>query len=210
MRKGRHGGRALMMLFGAVLAGSACSQTPELARAPNATALELAQEFRRHVQSGNVAAARAMLVERPQRWFDRREGAGSPWRLAGGEAGPWAGWDRHFRSRKEVIGWRAEGLEVVVIVRENNDYFQLLERGAVTNEIVYYFNPDLKITGQLVRAAGSRPPGRTDAFLRWAQENEPQELDYLMPAGEIDPAGDRPPRMRALLNRWRRSIEVGG
>lgn len=196
------------LLIGTMLTASAFSPTPEHAHGTEATVLELAQEFRRHLQAGNIPAASSMLVEWPRRWFERREGPGFPWRIADGETGPWANWDRHFQSRKEVIGWRADGLEAVVTLRETNDYFQLLERGSVTNEIVYFFNSDFKISGHLVRARGPRPPGRTKTFLRWAQTHEPRELDYLMPSGEIDPSGDRPARMRELLERWRNSVEI--
>jgi len=65
-----------------------------------------------------------------------------------------------------------------------------------------------RIEGLLVAAVGQRPPGRTDEFRSWARQSDPQELDYLMPDGEVDPAADRPARFRALLARWRQASSL--
>jgi hypothetical protein len=144
-----------------------------------------------------------MMVSDPRRWFEQREGPGRQWRIEPGTTGPWAGWDDHFKSQKIEVGRRSEGQAAILTIRETNDYFQLLERGWTTNEVVYFFDTDGKIEGILIRATGARPPGRTEEFVRWAHEHDPEELEYLMPRGEINPAGDRPARFRGLLNRWR-------
>jgi len=65
------------------------------------------------------------------------------------------------------------------------------------------FDAFKRIEGQLIRTVGVRPPGRAEEFLPWTRQNEPEELEYLMSGGEIDPGGDRPKRMRELLNQWR-------
>jgi len=55
-------------------------------------------------------------------------------------------------------------------------------------------------------AALPAPDGGRDLrpqFETWAREHEPAELDALMPEGRLDPSGDHPVRMRALLERWR-------
>lgn len=161
-----------------------------------------AQKFRTLVTNGRYADARAMMADDAQRWFDVREGEGRPWR-PGPESGPWSRWDEHFRSDGEIVEWRAGKSSATAVVREINDYFRLLERGSVTNEITYYFDAEKRIEGLLIAAAGERPPGRTEEFLAWAREHEPEELEALMPGGEIDPSGDHPRRFRALLNRWR-------
>ncbi|HUP48011.1 MAG TPA: hypothetical protein VNA04_04395 [Thermoanaerobaculia bacterium] len=102
-----------------------------------------------------------------------------------------------------MLAWKEGSSFATAVVRESNDYFRLLERGAVTNEITYYFDEQGRIDGLLIRAAGERPPGRTAEFLAWARENDAEELAALMPDGEIDPSGDHPPRFRRLLERWR-------
>ena len=43
-------------------------------------------------------------------------------------------------------------------------------------------------------------------FEAWAREHDSDEAEYLMPDGAIDPTGDRPVRMRALLLRWRAAV----
>jgi hypothetical protein len=161
-----------------------------------------AQKFRTLVKSGEYDAARAMMSHDPRRWWGEREGDGSPWKL-GPKHGPWAAWDDHFHSQTKLVEWREEPGAAIIVQKETNDYFQLLERGWVTNEIVYYFDDHGKIDGWLVRAVGERPPGRTEEFLAWARENDPEELAALMPDGEVDPTGDHPERFRRLLNRWR-------
>jgi len=67
-----------------------------------------------------------------------------------------------------------------MFVRETNDYFRLLERGWVT----YFFDESGRIAGLLIRAVGDRPQGKTDEFLTWAREHDPEELALLMPGGK--------------------------
>ena len=162
-----------------------------------------AQRFRRFVDSGDYAAARAMMAEDARRWFEQRQGPGQPWRIGPSATGPWTGWDDHFRSQRVEVGWRSEDRTAILTVRETNDYFRLLDRGWTTNETVYFFDAAGRIAGLVIRAVGDRPPGRTDDFMLWAREHEPEELEYLMPGGEVEPRGDRPERFRGLLNRWR-------
>ncbi len=91
----------------------------------------------------------------------------------------------------------------MAVIRETNDYFRLLERGWVTNEVAYFFDDSGRINGLLIRAVGDRPPGKTEEFLAWTRVHDPEELATLVPGGEIDPSGDHPERFRRLLNRWR-------
>lgn len=164
-----------------------------------------ARAFRSLLANEDYDAARAMMAPDPRRWWEAREGEGETWTI-GQSGGPWADWDRHFRSRSELLEWREEPGAATAVVRETNEYFTLLERGWVTTEIRYTFNDAGRIEGLLIRAVGERPPGRTDEFLAWAREHDPGELEALMPGGEIDPAGDHAPRFRRLLNRWRRAM----
>lgn len=164
-----------------------------------------AQEFRSLVERGEYAAAREMMAPDPRRWWEKRDGQGEPWRIGPESPGPWAAWDEHFRSEVELVEWKEDEGSATAVVRETNDYFRLLERGWVTNEITYFFDERDRIEGLLIRAAGERPPGRTDEFLAWARVHDPEELATLMPGGEIDPSGGHPERFRRLLERWRQA-----
>lgn len=175
---------------------------PQLFAQNTVDLIEHAQRFRQLVASEQWEEARSMMSDDPRRWFESREGSGSVWTV-GPEGGPWSGWDDEFGSTSTVIEWSAGESSATVRVYEINDYFRLLERGAVTNENTYFFNSEGLIDGLLIRAAGERPPGRTREFLRWALENDPRELRELMPNGNIDPSGDHPRRFRILLERWR-------
>lgn len=171
-----------------------------------ASLVERARTFRTLLRGGEYAAARAMTAPDPRRWWETRQGEGSPWKIGPG-AGPWAAWDAHFGSRSELVEWRGVD-SATAVVRETNDYFRLLERGWVTNEITYFFDETGRIEGLLIRAVGERPPGRTEEFLTWARANAPAEIETLMPGGEIDPSGDHPERFRHLLERWRRESGI--
>ena len=161
--------------------------------------VERAQLFRSLLESGELEAARAMMSAEPRRWWDKREGEGAPWAV--GVPGPWAAWDEHFHSTKEIVGWREQERAVSVVIRESNDYYRLLERGSLLNEVTYFFDEAGKIEGLLIRGVGDRPAGKTEEFRSWARAHAPDELEAVMPAGEIDPSD--PGRFRALLNRWR-------
>lgn len=204
LRDRRGCGIALAVL---TLAACACRAEPETVRGSDfpVDLLARAQQFRSLVRAQRYDEARAMMAEDPRRWFAPREGPGQPWRV-GPSSGPWSAWDEHFRSEGEVVDWRRQERSVTAVVRETNDYFRLLERGSVTNEITYFFDDEDRVAGLLIAGVGPRPAGRTEEFLAWARENEPRELDELMPGAEIDPSGDHPPRVRALLNRWRAAV----
>lgn len=173
-----------------------------LAADPKTDLVARAKAFRAHLDAGRYDAARAMMAPDAHRWWGKHEGPGGPWTV-GPASGPWAAWDAHFRSKGEVTAWNRGDRSATAVVRETNDYYRLLDRPPVTNEIVYLFDAQGRIEGLVIRSAGERPQGRTDAFVAWAKAHAPDEIQALMPDGEIDPSGDHPERFRKLLVRWR-------
>ena len=198
----RHRRLCILLLMSVLGASAGCNNKSEHSNANDLVSVALA--FRASIESGDYDTARRMMTHAPRRWFEEREGPGMQWNI-GPKSGPWAEWDTHFRSESEELQWEAGPGTATLVLRETNDYFRLLERGWVTNEIIYYFDAAGRIDGLLIRATGDRPPGRTDEFLVWARTHDPDELSYLMPNGDVDPSADRPQRYRALLNRWRES-----
>jgi hypothetical protein len=199
---------ACMAVCVTVLAAACSERTPERdasargAVTDSAAAIWHVQEFRRLVEAQQIPIARAFMSSDPRVWYEERNGLGEPWDITPG-AGRWDAWDEHFRSHSEEVSARGNTRSVTLLVRETNDYYRLLDRGAMTTELVYSLDTAGKIDGLLVRAVGERPQGRTAEFLAWAQREAPQEIEYLRPGGAIDPTGDRAPRFRALLERWR-------
>ncbi len=163
------------------------------------------EQFRAKLAAEDYADAQAMMSPDARRWFDVKQGEGMPWSVGSGSTGPWAAWDKHFNKRSEIIQWESGENQVAMVYRETNDYFLLLDRGWVTNRNTYFLDDDGRLVGLLVAPAdtGARPQGRTTEFLTWARANNPEELAALMPNGNVDPSGDHPQRMRALLNQWR-------
>jgi hypothetical protein len=170
-----------------------------LPTAAAAALVERAQLFRSLLESGQLEAARAMMSSDPRRWWETRESEGIAWKV--GAPGPWAAWDEHFRATREIVGWREQERRASVVIRESNDYYRLLERGSLLNEITYFFDEAGKIEGLLIRGVGDRPAGKTEEFRAWARAHAADELEAVMPGGEVDPSDPR--RFRALLNRWR-------
>lgn len=173
-----------------------------LASDPKADLVARAKEFRALLDAGRYDAARAMMAPDPHRWWGTREGPGRPWTV-GPASGPWAAWDDRFHSKHDVIAWRHDDRSATAVVRETNDYYRLLDRPPVTNEIVYLFDAQGRIEGLVIRTSGERPQGRTGEFVAWARSHAPDEIEALMPNGEVDPSGDHPERFRRLLVRWR-------
>ena len=103
-------------------------------------------------------------------------------------------------------GARSGGARVWADVAETNDYFRLTEASGSRWRGTYYLDAAGRITGFMVSGVPGwkNDRGRRDAFQVWAREQRPDEAEYLMPGGSIDPTGDRPERMRALLEAWRR------
>jgi hypothetical protein len=51
---------------------------------------------------------------------------------------------------------------------------------------------------------------RMPEFRKWASAHHPEELDYLMPKGQIDPDGDRAERWRVILVEFSRGCPKAG
>lgn len=173
--------------------------------------IETVRAYRAARESRDDEAARALLSDDPRVWYEKREGPGSPLVIGGGR---WATWDEHFRSHSTSASWRVEDDCIWTIVTETNDYYRLTGREFSRYRQTYFLNGDNQITGSMVSAAPEAiephevplTTSRFDEFEAWATVNEPEEFAYLVPEGRIDPTGDRAPRMRALLNRWRATI----
>ena len=172
------------------------------APAPEDPLIARAMLFRTLLHAEEYDAARAMMSEDPRRWWGSREGEDFAWNIGPG-AGPWHAWDEFFRKRTEVVDWAATPDSASLTFRETNDYFRLLDRGWTTSRVTYFFDDEKRLSGWLVEAVGERPKGKTDDFLAWAREKHPEEIEALMPDGEVDPGGDHPARMRVLLVEWR-------
>ena len=191
--------RALAHLALVLFTLGACRSTP-----PESDSIARAERFRALKTAGDYEAARRMMAADPRRWWEVREGEGSPWTI--GERGRWADWDEHMRSQSEELEWAAEPGAVTLLVSEINDYYRLLERGPQQVRYTYFFDEAGVLEGFMIAAAGERDPGRADEYLEWAAEHETEELSYLRPGGKIDPTGDRAERTRAQINRWRASV----
>ena len=192
--------RALVLLVAGCLA---CVASRPDARGPLATV----EAFRNARARGDTEAAGALLAPDARLWFGAREGPGRPWDLETG--GPWAAWDEHFRGRSEPDGpWVVEGDAVSAVMVEHNDYYRLTESAPGRWRGTYFFDERGRIEGFLVAPipGAERDQGRRLEFEAWAREHEPGEAQALMPDGEIDPSGNRPARMRALLERWRAAV----
>ena len=167
----------------------------------------IVESFREARDAGDLDAARSYMSADPRRWWDEKEGEGSPWTL--GTGGPWSAWDDHFNGVTErVTDWQVEDDAVHADFFETNDYFRLTERGGGYWRGTYFLGADGKIVGFMISGVRGRESteGRGDEFREWAFANHPDEAEYLMPEGSLDPTGDRPPRMRRLLEAWRGAI----
>lgn len=186
------------------LAAAGCAS-----RAP----LRTVEAFEAARERSDLPAARALLAEDPRLWFEAREGPGEPWTLG---AERWEAWDAHFRARSEPGPWHVErdgdGHAVWRVVQESNDYYRLLERrDTPRHRATTFVRGDGRIAGRLIcavepSAPSAAPRDRSDDFCAWAAAREPEEWAYLRPAGRLDPSGDRAPRTRALLERWRAAV----
>lgn len=185
-----------LCLVSLLLLGLACRSSSEWP-----SAITLVEEFRAARTRGDLDTARSYLTENPRRWFEERSGEGTPWVLGDG---PWKHWDEHFHSESRLGELQTDGDRVWVDVTEINDYLRLVDRGASRYRLTWFIEEG-RISGSLIESLepSSAPRGRTEELLTWARANEPEEIEALMPGGRIDPSGDHPERMRALLERWR-------
>jgi hypothetical protein len=183
-------------------------QTSKLSVTP-LTRAEIVQAFRELRDEGRLEDAAGFIAADPRKWYDQKEGEGRPWTLSG--PGRWQAWDDHFRGTTEQVSeWREETDSVHADFFEINDYYRLTERGGGYWRGTYIFDGTGQIAGFMISGVPEQeaPSGRREEFQVWARSHYPDEAEYLMPKGSLDPTGDRAPRMRSLLNQWRTAIEL--
>ncbi len=152
----------------------------------------------------DTARVQALLAKGAARWYEKKEGPGTPIKPAG--KGPWSDWDEYFKGKSEIESYKVDSNQVTIRLMEINDYYRLIERGPAPTNLTYYFNQEGKITGILVFRDATPIKDRYEEFEQWAKKNRPADLPYLRPEGEIIPTLDRAKKWRAVLNEWRRSI----
>ncbi|MCG3132002.1 MAG: hypothetical protein FLDDKLPJ_02812 [Phycisphaerae bacterium] len=154
------------------------------------------------VDGGQMASARSLVAPGARVWYESPVGEGNPW--TPGE-GSWSGWDRHFNSSKRIVGdYQRDDEAVWAVFDETNGYYRLTERQWSRTMLTWYVDDRGLITGLFVAGVGE-PVSRAAEFRTWAKANAPDEYAYLFPDDRIDPTGDRPERMHALLLKWRAS-----
>ena len=154
-------------------------------------------------QSGDEAAARALMSLEARIWWETRSGPGQPWGLVS----QWSNWDSFFRAQNDYDDFQEAGDAITASGVEISDFYRLIERPPQRLRATWWLDSFGRIAGFLYEPRGSTVPGkdRFDEFKAWARKEKPSELEYLMPGGRFDPTGDRAQRFGAILTEWRRS-----
>lgn len=176
----------------AVTTGLGCSVHP------NVRTLEA---YRAAKKRGDYEAAASYLGPDARVWFKKKEGPGDPLRPQGG---PYAEWDKVFRSKSTRSDLQANDATVSYVLRETNDFFRLIDRAPGRVRMTYYFTDDGKIAGYLVEGLtppNERPPDRQGEFEKWAAGKYPGLLD-----SEEMEIPNNPQRWRELLIEWRADV----
>jgi hypothetical protein len=189
MRRGFH--CALLVLLFAACA----SQRP----------IAVVQAYREAHVRGDIDAERRYLASNARIWYEQRTGDGDP--LTAGKSGRYAHWDDFFHSRATLRDWSVNDNAVSATVSETNDFYELLEWHPVPYRMTWWVDRDGKIAGALVQSLPGKASSRLAEFRDWAQAHHPQELEYLMPGGKLDPTGDRAERWKAILTEWRSTLK---
>lgn len=160
-----------------------------------------------HVRAYRAAAARGedlspFLAPGARMWYDTKEGEGEP--LKKGQ-GSYAHWDHYFGSTSTLTDWQVhDDGAVSAVVHETNAFYRLLDWEPAPYRMTWWLDAHGRICEALLTSIpGHDTKGRLAEFQDWAREHRPEELDYLMPKGRIDPKADRAERFAALLKEWR-------
>ncbi|MCH8066415.1 MAG: hypothetical protein IIC90_11430 [Chloroflexi bacterium] len=155
------------------------------------------EAYREAKKRGDTAEAARFLAHDARIWFGKKEGEGAPLRP---EGGPYAEWDRHFRSTSTREDFQIIDRTVSYLSMETNDFYRLIDGQPGRARITYFFDDQDKISGMLyepLTPKHQRPPDRYDDFKIWAGIHYPGLLES--PEMEIP---NQPQRWRALLTEW--------
>jgi hypothetical protein len=177
------------------LAASCASQRP----------IAIVRAYREAHVRGDTDAERRYLSPAARIWYEQKTGDGDP--LSAGKSGRYAHWDDFFHSRATLRDWSVSDNAVSATVSETNDFYELLEWKPSPYRMTWWVDRDGKIAGALVQSLPGKSNSRMAEFREWAQAHHPQELEYLMPGGKLDPTGDRAERFKAILIEWRSTLQ---
>ena len=156
------------------------------------------EAYRDAKKRGDITETASFLAPDARIWFNEKEGEGAPLRP---EGGPYAAWDRHFRSTATREGFQVSDRTVSYLSAEINDFYRLIDGKPGQARITYFFDDQDRISGMLyepLTPKHMRPPDRYDEFKTWAGIHYPGLLET--PEMEIP---NQPQRWRALLTEWR-------
>jgi hypothetical protein len=165
--------------------------------------IRIVKNFRAATERDDLAAAQTYIAPGARLWFEDKTGEGEPYVPGGGS---WEHWDKYFHSENRFTDWRTDGHSVTATVYETNDFMRLLDWHAPPFTMTWWLDGQSRISEVLIKSGG-KATSRLDQFKAWAKQNHPQELEYLMPKGRLDPSGDRPERWRAILLEWRKRAQ---
>ena len=158
-------------------------------------------EYKAAKKRGDYHTAGNYLTDDARIWFNKKVGDGAPLRAKGG---PYANWDRVFKSTGTKRHVRAKGQTVTYISSEINDYYRLIERVPTPARVTYFFDEHGLINGMLyagLSPRGSRPPDRSCEFRQWTRQKYPGLIDSDEMA-----IPNQPERWRELLIEWRADV----
>ena len=159
------------------------------------------QAYRAVAAAGDTTREATFLTPDARMWFEKKEGEGVPLR-AGGDA-RYAHWDEFFHGKTTYSDWRVRNGAVTALVHETNDFYELLEWRPKPYRLTWWFDDAGRIREVLLQSVPGKAESRLEEFRAWASLKHPEELEYLMPKGRIDPTGDRAGRFKKLLLEWR-------
>lgn len=128
---------------------------------------------------------------------------GSP--LAKG--GAWRHWDEYFHGHTTWSGWTAHGRVVSAYGDEMNDFYRYLDWKVKPYKMTWWLDENYKVEKQEIEPDPEKATSRLEEFKAWAAKAHPDELEYLMPKGQIDPSADRPERWRKILEEWHATMK---
>jgi hypothetical protein len=166
--------------------------------------IERVQAYRAAARRGDVATEQRYLAPDARMWFEKREGEGE--RLTAGRSGRYAHWDEYFHSTATDSDWTFENGAVSATVHETNDFYRLAEWTPKPYRMTWWLDSSGRIREALLTSMPGETVSRLDEFREWARREHPEELEYVMPKGRIDPTADRAERFKLLLLEWRKAI----
>jgi len=141
-------------------------------------------------------------------WFDNKEGSPVLQFKEKAVMGEWIEWDKAMNTRAwyDSLWFDKDANAVKGLFYEENDFYELIGKGATKTLRTYWLNDNNRIKEILIYwipEENTTTAEHLEPIVKWAMSHDATEIQQLYPEGRLIPSKDNALRWKKLLKEYR-------